>query len=262
MIDTLAFPSVQIEFFDRVKYNYQFRFGKYKETGYSELFYWKVILKRVILMRKIYLVVLLIVVVMYLPINISAYQCNGHKLSGGVGSYGSNKRYYYIDSTCTGGMSDYINTAWQEWTYTTSSINPVGIETSISVKNTTTKSQSSFDFYYTYIYPAEYKIYAKTFFYVSNTLATVDNGMLIEAVQMPNVDWTWTEIKINSASYGDLATSNVHGINPRKGTIAHEIGHAMGLWHVGDEDKLMSLGGSELVDKCTADELRGINSLY
>lgn len=214
-------------------------------------------------MKKIILAVLLVTfVIINLPINIFAHKCNGHKLTGGVGSYGNNKRYYYVDSSCTGGMSDYINTAWQEWTYTTSSINPVGIETSISVKNTTTKSQSSFDFYYTYIYPSEYMIYAKTYFYVSNTLATTDNGMLIEAVQMPCVDWTWTEIKINSASYGDLASSNMYGINPRKGTVAHEIGHAMGLWHVGDKDKLMSVGGSELVDKCTADELNGINELY
>lgn len=183
----------------------------------------------------------------------NAYETFGYTLNGGVGNYGYNTRYYYVDSSCSSTLVNKIAEAWSDWNYTTASL---GITTPISVKKTTTKSSSVFDFYYRTQWEEEDGIYGGTFMYNGQTLQNPTCGD-------PTGNWGWTQIILNNPNYDDLYYISGN-IDRQKGVIAHEIGHALGLAHSDDSVyKLMYPYGDLLyVDSCTADELAGINALY
>ena len=76
---------------------------------------------------------------------IHSWNCyQDHKLTAGVGDYGNNKRYYWVDSNFSSNYKDRIDYAFEFWTYT--SDNP-GVTTPISIKKTSLKSDSTFDIY-------------------------------------------------------------------------------------------------------------------
>ena len=68
-----------------------------------------------------------------------------YTLNGGVGSYGSANRYYWIDASAfSSSQISSIISAAQTWVYTSSAI---GVTTPISIERTTTQSSSVFDVY-------------------------------------------------------------------------------------------------------------------
>ena len=182
----------------------------------------------------------------------SYWRHNDCGLNGGVGDYGNNNRYYYIDSSCynMAGLETNIESAWNGWIYTTSRL---GVTTPISVERTYIKSDSVFDFYYRNEFDADEGIYAVTYCVVDGIQA----GGLYEMY----ISWDWTNIVFNSASFPTLSTHYVP--NKQLAVCAHEIGHAMGLMHVGSQSVLMYPNPTFfLVDQCTVYETYGINDLY
>lgn len=181
-----------------------------------------------------------------------AYVTTGYVLNGGVGNYGYTNRYYYVDSSCTSTMSSDITTAWNQWIHTTTT---PGITTSISVVKTTNKPDSVFDFYYKKQYEEEDGVYGVTLFWAYQK-------QLSETGYFPSTNWGWTQVILNKPTFVSLSRST-GGLNRQKGVIAHEIGHAMGLCHTSSKSTLMYPYGNTVgVDRCTRDELNGINSLY
>jgi len=184
----------------------------------------------------------------------NAYSISGYVLNGGVGNYGYSNRYYYVDSSCSNlsYLTTDIASAWSDWIYTTSSL---GITTPISVINTGTKSNSVFDFYYQAKYPSSDGVYGVTLFWTGTSLAAPEG-------YMPSNNWGWAQIILNNPNFSYLSR-NISSLNKRKGVVAHEIGHAMGLQHVSYSYRLMyPYGDTVTVDACTSDELNGINALY
>ncbi len=176
------------------------------------------------------------------------------KLNGGVGNYGNNNRYYYVDSSCNnvGGLVNTIATAWSDWINTT-------VYTPISVVKTTNKSASSFDFYYEEF--SEFTSwYGRTYYYTNpSTAVLLGDG--------PVSNYDWTEIKVNELNYLTLST-NSSGLNLRKYVVAHKIGHALGLRHETDpvnntEISIMRHSPEWAnTDKCSAYDLNQIKTMY
>lgn len=179
-----------------------------------------------------------------------------YKLNGGIGNYGRNRRYYYIDSSCNADVTAKINTAWSDWIYTS-------ITTPISTRQTTTKSQSVFDFY---IYNDNLFSTAEAFteFYI-NPSTQISPSLPINSGLSNTQNWDWTNIKLHHENFFTM-DERFPGRNfdMQKAVIAHEIGHAMGLIHTSaTELSIMRMGTINLfVDKCTELDLQTINALY
>lgn len=199
---------------------------------------------------------LAIFLVMFCDKECEVYARKGSKiLNGGVGNYGKNNRFYYVDSSCNNanGLVTVINNAWNDWINTS-------VYTPISVAKTTNKSASSFDFYYEAF--SEYTgWYGRTYFYTNPSQAVeLDDG--------PKSNYDWTQIKINSSNYNSLSTSSSNGYNLRKYVVAHEIGHAFGLRHeiISSSNNTISImrHAPEYAntDKCSAYDLGHINEMY
>ncbi len=164
-----------------------------------------------------------------------AYQTySGHKLV-----YGVSGQKYWIDSSAT----DYagtINQAMYDWVHT--STEPGLTWTPIYYTRTYTKSSSRMDIYQ---YSTTHSgFWAITYMFRQST-----------QVSPWSTDWVWAQIKLD-ASYDNYWN--------KKGCVAHEMGHAMGLWH---EDNNMSaiMNQSTVhsgVSHCGLDDLNGINYLY
>jgi hypothetical protein len=162
---------------------------------------------------------------------------NDHVLNGGVGG-----RYYYITSSASGHTSDITGAMW-DWIHTTERL---GIYTPIYWTRTYTQSASVMDLYY------------GTYFDPSTGIAAVTEQILNGAVISPYLaNWNWGKIKLNTPLFDPLSDYN------EKGTVAHEMGHLMGLGHTSMTDQIMcTLGAGRTVNACQGNDCAGINYLY
>ena len=167
---------------------------------------------------------------------------SGHVLNGGVGNYGSNPRYYYITYSA-GLQEDDITSAVYTWIHTTSRL---GITTPIYWARTYTQSQSVMDFYHNVYYDAGTGIVATT--------EQILNNVVINPY---DTNWNWGKIKLNTPVFDPLSDFN------EEGSVAHEMGHLMGLGHTSVTNRIMCLLSSgRTVNACQADDANGINYLY
>lgn len=147
-----------------------------------------------------------------------------YKLSGGVGNM-----YYYVNSSISSYTTD-INNAVYNWVHTGVGDNPIYLTPVSSNVGT------SMDFYYkgTGNSCGSGGVLAYTKMYANNTSSTID----------PNSrNWDWAEMNFCSIwktnTYNGFSTSH-----SRQGTIAHEMGHAMGLAHNKSVYSIMTQVGS------------------
>ncbi|CUU51201.1 matrixin family metalloprotease [Clostridium beijerinckii] len=167
-----------------------------------------------------------------------AYNLEGNGLKGGVENV-----TYYVDSSASG-LKNKISLAASSWN---------GTDTPVYLKNVTSSSKSVVDIYYT-----------------NSAFSSSDNrnGIVAQTTYIPDSKnyWTNAKIEVNPTVYDNLTLSDTHGTpvsDAQQGTLAHEMGHAMGLAHNFDADVLMNqLGGGRKVYTPQADDQDGINSLY
>ncbi|MCJ7689435.1 MAG: Matrixin [Clostridiaceae bacterium] len=168
---------------------------------------------------------------------------NNHVLNGGVGNYGYSNRYYFINASASG-YTSYIDTAMGNWVHTTSRL---GTTTPISFLKTSTQNSSVMDIYSANTYPASSGIsgFTQMYLYQNTVNAFLSN-------------WGWGKITINYPVY---SASSVWEHNH---TIAHEMGHVMGL---NENNSNTSSVMCQTSSGCTVsapmlDDCNGINYLY
>lgn len=171
-------------------------------------------------------------------INAQAYSTwNDHHLTFGVGGYGSSTQRYWIASSAT----DYeakIDRAMSDWIYTTSTW---GITTPISYSQTATQSSARLELHQV---SSVNSWWGRTKLYNGST----------ELYVPPPSNWVWGKVQLDGA-FADCPN--------KKGVIAHEMGHVMGLAHVFSGKALMRADIAVLdIHRAQPDDLRGINHLY
>jgi predicted Zn-dependent protease len=172
-----------------------------------------------------------------IPIKTSyAYNTYGHKLVNGVGHYGQNRQYYFLDSSL-GTEKQKFKDAMNKWIYGT-------ITTPISFRETTTKSSSVLDVY---------------------KFTTKDDGTAgityfmygKKHVDASKTDWYWAYIDIQIGTYNKLTDWQKRLVH------AHEIGHAFGLNHTKVYGNLMHPNGNQSSTNIPLDDqFKGINFIY
>ena len=161
-----------------------------------------------------------------------AYTLLPYSLNGGVGNWGYNKRYYWLDSSASK-ISDKILDSYNAWIYTSDIL-----ETPISWRRTTTKSNGTVEFY--------------TYNNADNCNGYTSFWLYNDAVRPRQENWGWCMIYYNNHYNGG------------KGTIAHEIGHTMGL----DENNtnpntvMCQASSGRKVSTPKLGDLKGINAKY
>jgi hypothetical protein len=172
-----------------------------------------------------------------------AYQTfGGHHLVYGVGDYGANNQHYWIASGATE-FETTIDNAMHDWIYTT---DYWGITTPISYTQTTVQSNSRMDIHHASVYADWWGI---TEWYHGDGTVVSKN-----ASGEPTENWVWGKIRV-SPDFSDCPN--------KKGVVAHEMGHVMGLAHVTSGTKLMrwDIAGLD-IHRAQPDDLNGINYLY
>ncbi len=141
------------------------------------------------------------------------YHTLGDRQMGyGVGNYGKNRRYYYasgFDSTYMG----YIADAVDEWVHT-SNEGP-HVKTSISIRQTTNKKSALFEFVPEWL--------GGTGLGVTRHYLYQDQIFPVNGALPKNYGWAKSSLNVD-------ILKTIPEVD-RKGTIAHELGHAMGLSH-------------------------------
>ncbi|TCS96765.1 matrixin family metalloprotease [Hazenella coriacea] len=194
-------------------------------------------------MRKLVAVIFTITIIFcfLIPFESFAYNTfNQHKLKGGVGAYGKDTQYYYIDSTA-GSQEERINWSFNSC-HTTSRL---GITTPISFRRQAGLSSPVIDIYQYNDLPSNYLAYTE--------MKLIGSGTIDPYKQ----NWDYGRIVLNTPGYSTLSDFN------RRGTIGHEIGHAMGLAHTTASTFIMTqLGSGRTVNQPMGNDLAGINFLY
>ncbi len=166
----------------------------------------------------------------------------------GVGDYGNHRRYYWtsgLDST----TEKLAASAVSNWVNTSGSGGP-GVYTPISIRKTSTKSDAVFE-----IVKNEnlgQSTLAVTRFYMYNREIKVNsNGVLPE-------NYGWSQVQLHLSLMDDYTQ------NEREATIAHELGHAMGLSHQNcrTSSVMCSFAYGGTAKRADKKDLRAINHLY
>lgn len=143
------------------------------------------------------------------------YHTAGDKvIVNGVGNWGNNNRYYYIDTSFTSTYKTLAQNAVNSWIYTTSS---VGVSTPISLKSTTVQTNSVFDILVGSGLSSQ--VYGQTRYYNSSGEIKPDSKQVLLQ------NYSWAKCYINVTKLNSDGQSN----SQKQSTIAHEFGHAMGL---------------------------------
>lgn len=169
----------------------------------------------------------------------------------GVGNYGSNHRYFYF-SGFNSTFNGYARTAVDQWVYTTDSI---GVTTSISIKETSTKSQAYFEIICDNTLPSNVLGRTEFFLYQEPVLLNTSGAL--------SSDYGWSRCKIHVNALNNTAY-NISN-SQKRATIAHELGHAMGLSHQNcraSSIMCQSGSGTRTATRADAQDLRNINHLY
>lgn len=127
---------------------------------------------------------------------------------GGKQSRGVSNMYYYVDNSAAG-YTTLINNAIDNWVVTGYGWNPIQLAPVASNNGT------ALDFYLKYEDELSYSILGQTSFYNSAEV------QITPAIS----DWFFAKIDLNGSSLPSISYEN------RQGTIAHEIGHGLGLDH-------------------------------
>ena len=155
-----------------------------------------------------------------------------YSLNGGVGNWGYSKRYYWIDSSASG-ISNTILAAYNSWIYTSNIL-----ETPISWRQTTTKSSGTVEFY--------------TYSSIDGSNGYTSFWRYSNAVSPRQENWGWCMIYYNN--YYDAGQA----------TIAHEIGHTMGLDenNTNPDTVMCQAAHNRRVTTPQLGDLQGINAKY
>lgn len=185
------------------------------------------------------------------------YECDHHyrtfgdkMMNYGVGNYGRNRRYFWMsgfDSKYQG----YIRNAVSKWVNTTSA---VGVTTSISIRETTNQSSALFEFVNAYL--GTNTLGRTSFYMYSERIYLTSDGALPQ-----NYGWTRCEISVTTleSHYG----AN-NGAAQKEATIAHELGHGMGLSHQNYRKAsiMCQTGWGRTATRADATDCRTINHIY
>ncbi len=201
------------------------------------------------------------VVLLLVPSSALAYATFGdHILIGGVGNYGANNRLYVIFDGAAPYTST-IHSAMYDWIHTTERL---GITTPISWVETSSESAGTMEIHASGWAPQSTGYIAVTEMWTGSKSNGTRIGGLAEGA--PTANWNWCKIRINTNVYdvNSMMAANGHTASyNRKGSVAHEMGHCMGLAHVTNTAALMStLAAGRTTNNARANECNGINHLY
>ncbi|QKE75656.1 matrixin family metalloprotease [Arthrobacter citreus] len=165
-----------------------------------------------------------------------AYNTFGHKLVNGVGHYGQNRQYYFLDKSI-GSEKQKFRDAMEKWIYCT-------ITTPISFRETITKSSSVLDVYK--FNTKDEGVAGITYFMYGK-----------KNVDASKTDWYWAYIDLQSDTYSKLTDWKKRLVH------AHEIRHAFGLNHTNIYGNLMNPNGNNSTTNIPLNnQFNGINFMY
>lgn len=187
---------------------------------------------------------------------ISSYSLteNRNKMVGGIGTK-VNPRIYWIDtSSINSEIEGKIVSSWEDWMDGT----PWGLFSPVSVERSMDYTNSCYDFHMENLQETFPGVIGVAIMY-DGIDAINENG------DEPDTDWTWCRVFLDSDRLVNQIPGEVaQGVDYVKATIAHEIGHGLGLMHTGagTGNLMVSTNMSVMYDRATLGEYRGLYDLY